>query len=98
MAERYYIYRCGGTDSCAVTAKKNEPRLLHSPCPAGWQFWMQITRHQIEDGRSGFVSMPPSPGLRPKAISCSRDRPSCWARTKDHRMSDDTLTVYVFQC
>jgi hypothetical protein len=55
MAERFYIYRCGGTESCAVTAKKNDPRLLHSPCPARWQFWMQITRHQVEDGCNGFA-------------------------------------------
>src|SRR5215813_11714191 len=53
-AERFYIYRCGRTDSCAVTATKNEARLLRSLCPTSWQFWMQITRYQFEDGPSGF--------------------------------------------
>src|SRR5262245_29218964 len=54
-AERFYIYRCGRTDSCAVTAIKNEARLLRSLCPTSWQFWMQITRYQFEDSRSGFT-------------------------------------------
>jgi hypothetical protein len=54
-AERFYIYRCGKTNSCAVTATKNEPQLLRSLCPTSWQFWMQITRHQVEDGRDGFT-------------------------------------------
>jgi hypothetical protein len=53
-AERFYIYRCGKTDSCAVTGAKADSRLLASLCPTGWQFWMQVTRHQAEDGRSGF--------------------------------------------
>ena len=54
-AERFYIYRCGKTDACAVTATKEEPRLPPSLCPTRWQFWMQVTRHQFEDGRSGFT-------------------------------------------
>ena len=54
-AERFYIYRCGKSDSCAVTATKNDARLLRSLCPTNWQFWKQITRHQVEDGRSGFT-------------------------------------------
>jgi hypothetical protein len=54
-AERFYIYRCGKTDACAVTATKDEPRLARSLCPTRWQFWMQVTRHQFEDGRSGFT-------------------------------------------
>ena len=45
-AERFYIYRCGDTDACAVTAVKNEPRLSAQPS-APWRFWMQITRHQV---------------------------------------------------
>ena len=53
--ERFYIYRCGKTDACAVTATKDEPRLARSLCPTRWQFWMQVTRHQFEDGRSGFT-------------------------------------------
>jgi hypothetical protein len=53
--ERFYIYRCGKSDSCAVTAIKNDARLLRSLCPTNWQFWMQITRHQVEDGCSGFT-------------------------------------------
>ena len=54
-AERFFIYRCGKSDSCAVTAIKNDARLLRSLCPTNWQFWMQITRHQVEDGSSGFA-------------------------------------------
>ena len=54
-AERFYIYRCGKSDSCAVTAIKNDARLLRSLCPTNWQFCMQITRHQVEDGCSGFT-------------------------------------------
>jgi hypothetical protein len=51
--ERFYIYRSGATDSCAVTATKNDERLIRSP-PLGWRFWKQITRNQGEDGRNGF--------------------------------------------
>jgi len=53
-AERFYIYRCGKTDACAVTGAKADSRLLASLCPTDWRFWMQVTRHQAEDGRSGF--------------------------------------------
>jgi hypothetical protein len=52
-AEHFYIYRCGKTDTCAVTATKGEPQLPRSLCLTKWQFWMQVTRHQ--DGRSGFT-------------------------------------------
>ena len=45
-AERFYIYRCGKTDACAVTATKGEPRLPRSLCPTKWQFWMQVRRLQ----------------------------------------------------
>ena len=65
-AERFYIYRCGGTDSCAVTAAKNEARLLPSLCPDGWQFWMQITRQQFEDGPSGFTFDKAIAGIKAK--------------------------------
>ena len=53
-AERFYIYRCGRTDSCAVTVSKTEARLPRSLCPKGWQFWMRVTRYQFEEGPSGF--------------------------------------------
>ena len=53
-AERFYIYRCGKTDSCAVTASKIEARLPRSLSPKGWQFWMHVTRYQFEEGPSGF--------------------------------------------
>jgi hypothetical protein len=65
-AERLYIYRCGRTDSCAVTATKNETRLLRSLCPTSWQFWMQITRYQFEDGRSGFTFDAAIAGIKAK--------------------------------
>ena len=54
-AERFYIHRCGETDSCALTGAKDEPRLPRIACPTRWRFWMQVTRHQVEDGRYGFV-------------------------------------------
>jgi hypothetical protein len=65
-AERFYIYRCGRTDSCAVTATKNEARLLRSLCPTSWQFWMQITRYQFEDSRSGFTFDAAIAGIKAK--------------------------------
>ena len=65
-AERFYIYRCGGTDSCAIAASKNEARLLRSPCATGWQFWMQITRYQFEDGCSGFTFDAAIAGIKAK--------------------------------
>jgi hypothetical protein len=52
-AERFYIYRCGDTDACAVTAVKNEPRLSAQPS-APWRFWMQVTRYQVADASHGF--------------------------------------------
>src|SRR5215471_8862706 len=65
-AERFYIYRCGRTDFCAVTATKNEARLLRSLCPTSWQFWMQITRYQFEEGRSGFTFDAAIAGIKAK--------------------------------
>jgi hypothetical protein len=67
-AERFDIYRCGGTDSCAVTAAKNEARLLASLCPDGWQFWMQITRQQFENGPSGFTFDKATAGIKAKGL------------------------------
>ena len=52
--KRFYIYRFGSSDSCAVTAIKNETRLRNLPCPADWRFWKQITNHTIEQNRNGF--------------------------------------------
>jgi hypothetical protein len=65
---RFYIYRCGRTDSCAVTATKNEARLLRSLCPTSWQFWMQITRYQFEEGRSGFTFDAAIAGIKAKGF------------------------------
>ena len=48
--DRFYIYRSGKTKDCALTRVKDDPRLP----PNGWQFWMQATGHQSEDGRYGF--------------------------------------------
>lgn len=52
--ERFYIHRRGETESCALTRTKDEPRLPTAP-PPPWRFWMQVTRHQVEDGRYGFI-------------------------------------------
>jgi hypothetical protein len=49
--ERLYIYRSGETNACALTREKNDPRLP----PNGWQFWMQASHHQCEDGQYGFT-------------------------------------------
>lgn len=48
--ERFYIYRSGDTNACALTHEKSASKLP----PNGWKFWMQATRHQSEDGQYGF--------------------------------------------
>jgi hypothetical protein len=48
--DRFYIYRSDKTNACALTREKSDPRLP----PNGWQFWMQVTRHENEDSRYGF--------------------------------------------
>jgi hypothetical protein len=48
--ERFYIYRCGETNACALTREKSV-RLLPSN---GWQFWMQASGYQSDDGQYGF--------------------------------------------
>ena len=53
-AERFYIYRCGTTDMCALTKTKGDTRLPPAVAPDRWQFWMQTGRLQAEDGRYGF--------------------------------------------
>jgi hypothetical protein len=53
-AERFYVYRSGVTDACALTGAKDDPRLPSTIAPNSWRFWMQIGRLQAEDGRYGF--------------------------------------------
>ena len=53
-AERFYIYRCGTTDACALTKTKGDTRLPPAVAPDRWQFWMQIGRLQAEGRRFGF--------------------------------------------
>lgn len=53
-AERFYVYRSGATDACALTGAKPDPRLPTALGSNGWLFWMQIGRLQAEDGRYGF--------------------------------------------
>ena len=65
-AERFYIYRCGKTETCAVTGAKGDSRLVATLCPASWQFWMQVTRHQAEDGCSGFTFDAAVEGIKAK--------------------------------
>jgi hypothetical protein len=48
--ERFYIYRSGMTNACALTSEKSTPRLPSND----WQFWMQTSRHQNDDNRYGF--------------------------------------------
>jgi len=52
--ERWYIYRDGMTDACALTSIKNAPPLPSNTESNGWQFWMQISRFQEEQRRFGF--------------------------------------------
>ena len=53
-AERFYVYRSGATDACALTGAKDDPRLPPAIAPDRWRFWMQIGRLQAEDSRYGF--------------------------------------------
>jgi hypothetical protein len=50
-----YIYRRGATNACALTGEKNDPRLPAPLPPDQWQFWMQISCHQAEEGLLGFA-------------------------------------------
>ena len=50
MVERFYIYRSGTSNACALTREKGDSRL---PANA-WRFWLQASRDQSEDGRFGF--------------------------------------------
>ena len=52
-AERFYIYRSGATDACALTRKKGEALPPAAPSDR-WQFWMQTGHLQTEDDRYGF--------------------------------------------
>jgi hypothetical protein len=54
MRKRLYIYRIGATDSCALTAVKNEPRLPPIAAPDRWCFWMQISPPKAQHRRYGF--------------------------------------------
>ena len=53
--ERFYIYRRGATNACALTGEKNESRLPAPLAPDRWQFWMQISCHHAEEGLHGFA-------------------------------------------
>ncbi len=48
--QRFYIYRSGKTNACALTRVKGDSRLPVN----GWKFWMQVSGGQSEDGRYGF--------------------------------------------
>jgi hypothetical protein len=52
--ELLYIYRRDATNTCALTGEKNDPRLPAPLAPDRWQFWMQISCHQTEEGLHGF--------------------------------------------
>jgi hypothetical protein len=53
--QRFYIYRCGTTNACAVTSEKGDSRLPAPLAHDRWKFWMQTSRHQIEDNLHGFA-------------------------------------------
>jgi len=52
--QRLYIYRNGATNGCALTGEKSDSRLPAPLAPDRWQFWMQTSRHQTENGLYGF--------------------------------------------
>jgi hypothetical protein len=53
--QRFYIYRCGATNVCALMGEKGDPR-LPAPLPHDrWKFWMQTSCHQTEEGLHGFA-------------------------------------------
>src|SRR5262245_52141484 len=52
--QRFYIYRDGMIDACALTGSKNDPRLPSHGALDGWRFWMQISRVDEEHGQYGF--------------------------------------------
>ena len=52
--QRFYVYRSGVTNACALTGAKDDPRLPPAVAPDSWRFWMQIGRLQAENDRYGF--------------------------------------------
>ena len=53
VAERFFIFRFGTSDACALTAAKDG---LSLPREGGedWRYFMLVTRNQVEDGAFGF--------------------------------------------
>jgi hypothetical protein len=43
--QRLYIYRCGATNTCALTLEKGDPCLPAPLVSYRWRFWMQIGLH-----------------------------------------------------
>ena len=52
--QRFFVYRSGATNACALTGAKDDPRLPAAVAPDSWRFWMQIGRLQAENDRYGF--------------------------------------------
>jgi hypothetical protein len=52
--QRFYIYRCGATNARALTGDKSDLRLPAPLAHDHWQFWMQTSCHQTEEGLHGF--------------------------------------------
>lgn len=63
-AERFYIHRRGGTTSCALAADKAGLQLPQTGDAPAWQFWMTVTRFQVEDARLGFVFEEAATGVK----------------------------------
>ena len=57
-AQRLYIYRLGATNACALTGEKGDSRLPAPLAPDRWQFWMQTSRDQTENGLYGYAEEP----------------------------------------
>ena len=56
--QRLYIYRLGATNACALTGEKGDSRLPAPVAPDRWQFWMQTSRDQTENGLYGYAEEP----------------------------------------
>jgi hypothetical protein len=52
--QRFYIFRDGTTDACAITGTRIDPQLPGDGTRGDWRFWMQISRIQEEHGQYGF--------------------------------------------
>ena len=63
--ERFYIYRRGDTSACVLSRTKDSSALPPAETDQ-WNFWMQITCNQFDDGSSGFAFTTAIPQIEEK--------------------------------